>query len=110
MLPDYVYFVALAVLLLVTVPLLLRRAGRRRLLQALPAFAFFALLLLVAEVAFRVGGHQAGGVEGTATTIYSCSMHPQVRATKPGLCPICHMALEPLDKIGKGSANEVTID
>ena len=26
--------------------------------------------------------------------VYTCPMHPEVRATKPGACPICGMALE----------------
>jgi Cu+-exporting ATPase len=29
-------------------------------------------------------------------TIYTCPMHPQIRRTAPGSCPICGMALEPL--------------
>jgi len=29
-------------------------------------------------------------------TIYTCPMHPQIRLPKPGNCPICGMALEPL--------------
>src|SRR6478609_1167952 len=29
-------------------------------------------------------------------TIYTCPMHPQIRKTQPGSCPICGMALEPL--------------
>lgn len=28
-------------------------------------------------------------------TIYTCPMHPQIRQTGPGHCPICGMALEP---------------
>ena len=30
-----------------------------------------------------------------AETIYTCPMHPQIRQTGPGTCPICGMALEP---------------
>src|SRR5436853_1662969 len=30
-------------------------------------------------------------------TIYTCPMHPEVRRVGPGNCPICGMALEPLD-------------
>jgi Cu+-exporting ATPase len=30
-----------------------------------------------------------------ADTIYTCPMHPQIRQTRPGACPICGMALEP---------------
>jgi Cu+-exporting ATPase len=29
-------------------------------------------------------------------TIYTCPMHPQIRQPRPGSCPICGMALEPL--------------
>ena len=29
-------------------------------------------------------------------TIYTCPMHPQIRRTEPGNCPICGMALEPI--------------
>ncbi|SDE64215.1 Cu+-exporting ATPase [Massilia sp. PDC64] len=29
-------------------------------------------------------------------SIYTCPMHPQIRQTQPGNCPICGMALEPM--------------
>jgi len=29
-------------------------------------------------------------------TLWTCSMHPQIRLPKPGKCPICHMDLIPL--------------
>ena len=29
-------------------------------------------------------------------TIYTCPMHPQIRQSSPGACPICGMALEPI--------------
>lgn len=29
--------------------------------------------------------------------IWTCSMHPQIRQTEPGICPICEMDLIPLD-------------
>jgi Cu+-exporting ATPase len=31
-----------------------------------------------------------------AGTIYTCPMHPEIRRERPGDCPICGMALEPL--------------
>lgn len=31
-----------------------------------------------------------------AGVIYTCPMHPQIRASVPGACPICGMALEPV--------------
>ena len=39
----------------------------------------------------------AAGVPSPAEgTIYTCPMHPQIRQPRPGNCPICGMALEPL--------------
>src|SRR5262245_43595322 len=29
--------------------------------------------------------------------LYTCPMHPQIRRNEPGSCPICGMALEPVD-------------
>ena len=33
-------------------------------------------------------------------SIYTCPMHPQVRQEGPGTCPLCGMALEPLNPAG----------
>ena len=35
-------------------------------------------------------------------TIYTCPMHPQIRRSSPGNCPICGMALEPLQPVAEG--------
>ena len=35
--------------------------------------------------------------EVAAGTIWTCPMHPQIRRDGPGQCPICGMALEPLE-------------
>lgn len=47
-------------------------------------------------------GHQSGHHSGDAPTgapdaIYTCPMHPEVRQVGPGSCPLCGMALEPVD-------------
>ncbi len=34
------------------------------------------------------------------TTIWTCSMHPQIRQPKPGKCPICGMTLIPVSSSG----------
>ena len=40
-----------------------------------------------------LGGREPAPVaEGT---IYTCPMHPEIRRSGPGSCPICGMALEP---------------
>lgn len=73
-----------------------------------------ALALLVGVVLgallFRGGGrdHAASAsatseaTSSAAAEIWTCSMHPQVQAPKPGLCPICAMDLIPLSALGGG--------
>ncbi|KAF0112825.1 MAG: heavy metal translocating P-type ATPase, partial [Hyphomonadaceae bacterium] len=45
--------------------------------------------------------HQPGNakvlVDEGDTEIYTCPMHPQIRQIGPGSCPICGMALEPVE-------------
>jgi len=43
--------------------------------------------------------------------VWTCSMHPQIRLPKPGLCPICNMALIPLseDNAGGGGMRRLTV-
>jgi Cu+-exporting ATPase len=43
-------------------------------------------------------------------TIYTCPMHPQIRQTGPGSCPICGMALEPEIAGTEGGPNPELID
>ena len=49
--------------------------------------------------------HRAGAAP-PAGTIYTCPMHPEIRRSEPGNCPICGMTLEPLiaDEEAGGSA------
>lgn len=41
-------------------------------------------------------GHE--GAPAEAPTVWTCSMHPQIRQPKPGLCRICGMELIPLSR------------
>ena len=42
--------------------------------------------------------HQEDQAPSGEETIYTCSMHPQIRQNEPGLCPICEMELIPLEE------------
>lgn len=42
-------------------------------------------------------------------TIWTCSMHPQIRMDKPGLCPICAMDLIPLSSENHSAVNDDAI-
>ncbi|MBN1133243.1 MAG: efflux RND transporter periplasmic adaptor subunit [Bacteroidales bacterium] len=41
-------------------------------------------------------GNEVHDHNGEAETIWTCSMHPQIRQDKPGKCPICAMDLVPV--------------
>jgi P-type Cu+ transporter len=45
-----------------------------------------------------------------AGAIYTCPMHPQIRQTAPGSCPICGMALEPVTVAEETGPNPELID
>ena len=48
--------------------------------------------------------------EAEVATTWTCSMHPQIKMDKPGLCPICAMDLVPLDEFSSDeevSPNEI---
>jgi Cu+-exporting ATPase len=42
--------------------------------------------------------------------IYTCPMHPDIRQEGPGSCPICGMALEPLEITAEAQPNHELID
>jgi|GEM_PF-49431 len=42
-------------------------------------------------------------------TIYTCSMHPQIRQNEPGQCPLCGMALTPVSS-GSGDSNPFVLE
>jgi Cu+-exporting ATPase len=43
-------------------------------------------------------------------TIYTCPMHPEIRQVGPGSCPICGMALEPLEITAEQGPNPELVD
>ncbi|MBK4738826.1 heavy metal translocating P-type ATPase [Noviherbaspirillum pedocola] len=61
-----------------------------------------------AYVDTRPGDAQAGAAP--AGTMYTCPMHPEVRQSTPGACPICGMALEPEMPSLEDSENPELVD
>ena len=40
-----------------------------------------------------------------AGTVYTCPMHPEIRRSEPGSCPICGMALEPVQPAAQAESS-----
>jgi len=55
-------------------------------------------------------GEQAPAGGAPPGTIWTCPMHPQIRRDGPGSCPICGMALEPLEPTEEEGPNPELID
>ncbi len=49
----------------------------------------------VADPVKYLAPQPAKPAEAAPGVVYTCPMHPQIRQTEPGSCPICGMALEP---------------
>ncbi|MEZ4773791.1 MAG: efflux RND transporter periplasmic adaptor subunit [Bacteroidia bacterium] len=47
--------------------------------------------------------------ENSKNTIWTCSMHPQIRQNEPGQCPLCGMDLIPLSNEGDSEDNPMEI-
>src|SRR5215813_2950745 len=43
-------------------------------------------------------------------TLYTCPMHPEVRQVGPGTCPICGMALEPIEVKAEAGPSPELVD
>jgi Cu+-exporting ATPase len=56
--------------------------------------------------------HPAMGAlpEAAEGTTWTCPMHPEIRRDGPGSCPICGMALEPLEPVAEEGPNPELID
>jgi Cu(I)/Ag(I) efflux system membrane fusion protein len=56
------------------------------------------LIGLVAALWFWPGGSPDGA---GGSSVYTCSMHPQIRQDHPGSCPLCGMDLIPIEQLDK---------
>lgn len=81
----------------------------RRILAAAAAVVLFA-------AGFALRGWMSGtptssaapaAATGAKATVWTCSMHPQVRLPNPGRCPICEMPLIPAEQ---SAGNAVVLD
>lgn len=66
------------------------------------ALVAFALGMIIQFTFFSLPSEQEHAMQSTMeketeTTLWTCSMHPQIKLPKPGKCPICFMDLIPLE-------------
>jgi hypothetical protein len=54
---------------------------------------------LVAAVVARRAGNGPAAAAASAQPFYVCPMHPEVKSSSPGDCPICRMRLEPMANV-----------
>ena len=83
-----------------------------RALRKTPARLFLPLLLLVVFLlGWRLGLPEKtkSTVDNNADTIWTCSMHPQIRQPEPGLCPICNMDLITLESGSETTLREIKV-
>lgn len=69
--------------------------------------AILLIGLLLGWAIFGAGNSHNHDLEETAgteeaATVWTCSMHPQIKMDKPGKCPLCAMDLIPLKSSGGG--------
>lgn len=82
-----------------------RVSGRTRTAAVMAVVGLIAFALgglILGNGGSSEGGHAEHGAESAASapTVWTCSMHPQIKLPKPGKCPICYMDLIPLDTGG----------
>ncbi len=56
------------------------------------------------------GGSAAGRAKATDANEYTCPMHPEIRQTSPGKCPICGMTLVPVQDSSASKAIERPVE
>lgn len=82
----------------------LKRSPRKLLAFFVPVVLFLAGWWFGLPPSGKHDGHDTA-----ADTIWTCSMHPQIRQPNPGLCPICNMDLIPLQPGGATGPRELSV-
>ena len=53
--------------------------------------------------------HEVAQESGERILLWTCSMHPHIKRSKPGRCPICDMDLTPMKEDTGGSMASLTL-
>lgn len=82
---------------------------RRNLFIGVIATLVIAALAFVAAYLSAPGSGESDA-SGAGVSVWTCSMHPQVRLPKPGKCPICSMPLVPAVSAAPDKATATDVD
>ena len=69
------------------------------------ALGFFLGWVIFANSGNKSESHNHDIEQSDESTIYTCSMHPQIKQNEPGLCPICAMDLVPVTTLQSDDEN-----
>ena len=83
-----------------------RKAGRIVTIATFMVAIFFAGFWIQGKLG--KSGPEIAASSEPAGTIWTCSMHPQIRQNKPGKCPICGMKLIPLKDLSASAKPVMT--
>jgi membrane fusion protein, copper/silver efflux system len=78
--------------------------------RALKDKSAFTVLCFVLLLLFFSCKNKPEHDEASSATKYTCPMHPQIIADKPGTCPICHMDLVPVSAPSSGSSVDTSLE
>jgi Cu(I)/Ag(I) efflux system membrane fusion protein len=68
------------------------------------ALAIGSVGFVVGRLSSPPGSYEHTVAEEAGATVWTCSMHPQIRQPRPGKCPLCGMDLIPAAEDGGGEA------
>ena len=88
------------------IPNFLKQSPRKAIVLLLPVLFFLFGWWIGLPSSEKGGGDEQSG---QSDTVWTCSMHPQIRQPNFGLCPICNMDLIPLQDDGGGGLREITV-
>jgi len=65
-------------------------------LKLIVALSIIAAAFVIEGAGCSKSSKESASATGQTVAYYTCPMHPSVKSDKPGTCPVCSMALQPV--------------